>query len=369
MWFILEIILALSILSSVLTGIFYLIPAFNKSTDIASSQIKSINLKNALLNVYLDMTQAENSCGSSGSYGYASCPASPLPCNIISTNNGISFSYVLSQSLTNIMPSIESAFSQAGCSISIVNSYTVSVFCPSVTASNIDFCSNTNYINSYTFVNPDPSVMPSITFYTILQPSNPASPISPPYVVDYTPIYQYLQNISLSKFEQISSAMKNYVLQRRTSEVANSCTWNGSNWTGGMESSYDFYIPWILQAYTTTPNILCSSSPNPQVCSNSCTNITFPNPPYSLSTLLQNLGLSFTASGYYYTDGFGNSITINPLINATVVDVRPSYSYMNNCQTSGSSCPPFAGAIELANTSASCITQGIYYCYLQFTYP
>jgi len=53
MWFIIEIILALSILSTVLTGIYYLIPAFNRSTDIAKSQVKSINLKNALLNVYI----------------------------------------------------------------------------------------------------------------------------------------------------------------------------------------------------------------------------------------------------------------------------------------------------------------------------
>jgi hypothetical protein len=45
MWFIIEIILALSILSTVLTGIYYLIPAFNRSTDIAKSQVKSINLK------------------------------------------------------------------------------------------------------------------------------------------------------------------------------------------------------------------------------------------------------------------------------------------------------------------------------------
>lgn len=368
MWFIIEILLALSILSSVLTGIYYLIPAFNRSTSIAKTQINSINLKNALLNVYLDIAQAEQTCGVNGVYGYSACPSSPLPCNINYVNNGINFYYVLNANLNGIIPSIESAFSQAGCSYSL-NSYTIGIFCPSITASNIDFCSNSNYINSYTFVNPAPSIMPSITFYTILEPSNPASPLSAPYVVDYTPIYQYLQNISLSKFEQISSAMRNYVLQRRTSEIANSCTWNGSSWVGGMESSYDFYIPWILQAYTNTPNVLCQSVSNNQVCSNSCTNITFTTPPYQMSTLLQNIGLMSSTAGFYFTDGFGNSITINPLINASVVDNHPSFSYMLNCNNTGASCPPFAGAVMELNNSATCVNTGSPYCYLQFTYP
>lgn len=369
MWFIIEILLALSILSTVLTGIYYLIPAFNRSTDIAKSQIKSINLKNALLNVYMDIANAEQNCG-----GYSVCPATPLPCNISYTNGGLSFSYVVSPSL-NVTTPIQSAFNQAGCSVSVVNSNTISVFCPSITASNMDFCYNSNY-ESYTFVNPNPPTMPSITFYTILQPNNPASPLSAPYVVDYTPIYQYYQNQSLSKFEQIASAMKNYVLERRTSEIANSCTWNGSAWTGGMESSYDFYVPWILQACSSSPNSLCQSPPNPSVCSNSCTNISL-SQNCSITTLLTNVGLvtsmprySSTASSFYYVDGFGNSITIVPYANlqGTLADIHPSFSYMIQCQ-SGTNCPPFAGVIELSNISATCVGQVLPYCYLQFTYP
>ncbi|AEF19114.1 MULTISPECIES: hypothetical protein [unclassified Hydrogenobaculum] len=381
MWFIIEILLALSILSTVLTGIYYLIPAFNRSTDIAKSQVKSINLKNALLNIYMDIANAEQNCG-----GYSVCPATPLPCNISYTNGGLSFSYVVSQSLNVATPTslprfIQSSFNQAGCSVSVVNSNTISVFCPSVTASSIDFCSNSNY-ESYTFVNPNPPTMPSITFYTILQPNNPASPLSAPYVVDYTPIYQYYQNQSLSKFEQIASAMKNYVLERRTSEIANSCTWNGSDWTGGMESSYDFYVPWILQACSSSPNSLCQSPPNPSVCSNSCTNISL-SQNCSITTLLTNVGLvtsmprstsmprySSTASSFYYVDGFGNSITIVPYANlqGTLADIHPSSSYMTQCQ-SGTNCPPFAGVIELSNISATCVQAGEPYCYLQFTYP
>jgi len=362
MWFILEILLALSILSSVLTGIYYLIPAFNRSTDIAKSQIKTINLKNALLNVYMDIAQAEQSCG-----GYTTCPATVLPCNISYTNGGISFSYVVSQNL-NVSQPIESAFSQAGCSASVINSTTISIFCPSITASNIDFCSNANY-ESYTFVNPSPSPTPSITFYAILEPNNPASPLSAPYVVDYTPIYQYYQNQSMSKFEQIASAMKNYVLERRTSEIANSCTWNGSEWTGGMESSYDFYIPWILQACSNAPNVLCQSVPNQSVCSNSCTNITLTQT-CSISTLLTNVGLISSTASYYYVDGFGNSVTIIPYANlqGNLSDTHPSFSYMNECQ-SGTNCPPFAGVITLSYTNIPCISSGAPYCYLQFTYP
>ncbi|ACG57417.1 hypothetical protein HY04AAS1_0730 [Hydrogenobaculum sp. Y04AAS1] len=373
MWFIIEILLALSILSTVLTGIYYLIPAFNRSTDIAKSQVKSINLKNALLNVYMDIAGAEENCG-----GYSVCPATPLPCNISYTNGGISFSYVISQNL-NVATPIQSAFNQAGCSTTL-NSNTLSIFCPSFTASSIDFCSNSNY-ESYTFVNPDPP-MPSITFYTILQPNNPASPLSAPYVVDYTPIYQYYQNQSLSKFEQIASGMKNYVLERRTSEIANSCTWNGSDksatgyWTGGMESSYDFYIPWILQACSSSPNLLCQTQANQSVCSNSCTNISL-SQNCSITTLLTNVGLvtslprsSSTASSFYYVDGFGNSITIVPYANLqeTLADIHPSFSYMTLCQ-SGTNCPPFAGVITLSNTNVSCVQAGAPYCYLQFTYP
>jgi hypothetical protein len=369
MWFILEILLALSILSTVLSGIYYLIPSFNRSTDIAKSQVNSINLKNALLNVYMDVAGAEQNCG-----GYSVCPATPLPCNISYTNGGISFSYVISQSLNVATPTslpriIQSAFNQAGCSVSVVNSNTISVFCPSITASNMDFCSNSNYESSYTFVNPSPSPMPSITFYTILQASNPASPLSAPYVVDYTPIYQYYQNQSLSKFEQIASAMKNYVLQRRTSEIANSCTWNGSAWAGGMESSYDFYVPWILQACSNSPNLLCQSPPNQSVCSNSCTNISL-SQNCSITTLLTNVGLvSSTASSFYYVDGFGNSITIVPYENGTLSSANPSYAFLNNCKQSGTNCPPFAGVIELSNISATCVVQASPYCYLQFTYP
>mgnify|MGYP001626150989 CR=1 FL=1 len=363
MWFIIEILLALSILSTVLTGIYYLIPAFNRSTDVAKSQIKSISLKNALLNVYMDIAQAEQGCG------YASCPATPLPCNISYTNGGISFSYVVSQNLNTSLPQIiQSAFNQAGCSASIYST-TISIFCPSITASNIDFCSNPNY-ESYTFVNPSPPSIPSITFYTVLQANNPASPISAPYVVDYTPIYQYYQNQSISKFEQIASAMKNYVLQRRTSEIANSCTWNGSEWTGGMESSYDFYVPWILQACSNSPNLLCQSAPNPNVCSNSCTNISL-SQNCSITTLFQNIGLvSSTAPNFYYVDGFGNSLTIIPYANleGNLADIHPSFSYMNECQ-SGTNCPPFAGVITLSNTNVSCVQTGAPYCYLQFTYP
>jgi hypothetical protein len=234
----------------------------------------------------------------------------------------------------------------------------------------MDFCSNSNYESSYTFVNPSPSPIPSITFYTILQASNPASPLSAPYVVDYTPIYQYYQNQSLSKFEQIASAMKNYVLQRRTSEIANSCTWNGSDWTGGMESSYDFYVPWILQACSSSPNLLCQTQANQSVCSNSCTNISlYQN--CSITTLLTNVGLvSSTVSSFYYVDGFGNSITIVPYTNlqGTLSDTHPSSSYMTQCQ-SGTNCPPFAGVITLSNTNAACVQAGEPYCYLQFTYP
>jgi len=374
MWFIIEILLALSILSTVLTGIYYLIPAFNRSTEVAKSQVKSINLKNALLNVYMDIANAEQNCG-----GYSVCPATPLPCNISYTNGGISFSYVVSQNLNVATPTslpriIQSAFNQAGCSVSVVNSNTISVFCPSITASNMDFCSNSNY-ESYTFVNPNPPTMPSITFYTILQPNNPASPLSAPYVVDYTPIYQYYQNQSLSKFEQIADAMKNYVLQRRTSEIANSCTWNGSAWTGGMESSYDFYVPWILQACSSSPNSLCQSPPNPSVCSNSCTNISL-SQNCSITTLLTNVGLvtsmprsSSTASSFYYVDGFGNSITIVPYANGTLSSANPSYVFLNNCKQYGTNCPPFAGVITLSNTNAACVQAGEPYCYLQFTYP
>ena len=370
MWFIIEIILALSILSTVLTGIYYLIPAFNRSTDIAKSQVKSINLKNALLNVYIDIANAEQNCG-----GYSICPATPLPCNISYTNGGISFSYIVSQNLNVATPTslpriIQSAFSQAECSVSVINSNTISVFCPSITASNMDFCSNTANYESYTFVNPNPPTMPSITFYTILQPNNPASPLSAPYVVDYTPIYQYYQNQSLSKFEQIASAMKNYVLERRTSEIANSCTWNGSAWVGGMESSYDFYVPWILQACSSSPNLLCQTQANQSICSNSCTNISL-SQNCSITTLLTNVGLvSSTASSFYYVDGFGNSITIIPYANlqGTLADIHPSFSYMTLCQ-SGTNCPPFAGVIELSNISATCVQAGEPYCYLQFTYP
>ena len=365
MWFILEILLALSIMSTVLTGIYYLIPAFNRSTDVAKSQIKSINLKNALLNVYMDIAQAEQNCSSNGNYGYTACPATALPCNVSYTAGGISFSYVVSQNL-NIVSSIQSAFNQAGCSTSLINSTTISVFCPSITASNIDFCSNPNY-ESYTFVNPDPSSMPSITFYTILQPDNPASPLSAPYVVDYTPVYQYYQAQSISKFEQIASAMKNYVLQRRTSEIANSCTWNGSNWTGGMESSYDFYVPWILQACSSNPNVLCQTVPNPNACSNSCTNITLVQN-CSITTLLNNVSLT---NPYYYTDGFGNSITIIPYANlqGSLPDTHPSYAFMTSCSQNGSNCPPFAGVITLSYTSIPCVSSGAPYCYFQFTYP
>jgi hypothetical protein len=275
----------------------------------------------------------------------------------------------------NVTNAIQSTFSQAGCS-SNTNSNTISVFCPSITASNMDFCSNTANYESYTFVNPNPPTMPSITFYTILQPNNPASPLSAPYVVDYTPIYQYYQNQSLSKFEQIASAMKNYVLERRTSEIANSCTWNGSDksatgyWAGGMESSYDFYIPWILQACSSSPNLLCQTQTNPSVCSNSCTNISL-SQNCSITTLLTNVGLvSSTASSFYYVDGFGNSITIIPYANlqGTLADIHPSSSYMTQCQ-SGTNCPPFAGVIELSNISATCVGQALPYCYLQFTYP
>jgi len=382
MWFIIEILLALSILSTVLTGIYYLIPAFNRSTDIAKSQIKSINLKNALLNVYMDIANAEQNCG-----GYSVCPATPLPCNISYTNGGISFSYVVSPSLnvatpTSLPRDIQSAFNQAGCSTALNSNTIISVFCPSITASNMDFCSNTANYESYTFVNPSPSPIPSITFYTILQPNNPASPLSAPYVVDYTPIYQYYQNQSLSKFEQIASAMKNYVLQRRTSEIANSCTWNGSAWTGGMESSYDFYVPWILQACSNSPNLLCQTQANQSVCSNSCTNISL-SQNCSITTLLTNVGLvtsmprstsmpriSSTASSFYYVDGFGNSITIIPYANlqGTLADIHPSFSYMTQCQ-SGTNCPPFAGVITLSNTNVSCVQEVEPYCYLQFTYP
>jgi len=374
MWFILEILLALSILSTVLSGIYYLIPSFNRSTDIAKSQVNSINLKNALLNVYMDVAGAEQNCG-----GYSVCPATPLPCNISYTNGGISFSYVISQSLIsqnlNVATYIQSAFNQAGCSTALNSNTIISVFCPSITASNMDFCSNSNYESSYTFVNPSPSPMPSITFYTILQASNPASPLSAPYVVDYTPIYQYYQNQSLSKFEQIASAMKNYVLQRRTSEIANSCTWNGSAWAGGMESSYDFYVPWILQACSNYPNLLCQSPPNQSVCSNSCTNISL-SQNCSITTLLTNVGLvtsmpqsSSTASSFYYVDGFGNSITIVPYENGTLSSANPSYAFLNNCKQSGTNCPPFAGMITLSNTNIPCVQAGAPYCYLQFTYP
>ncbi len=362
MWFIIEILLSLSILSSVLAGIYYLIPAFSRSTDVAKSQTKAINLKNALLNVYMDIAQAEQTCG------YASCPATPLPCNISYTNGGISFSYVVSPSL-NITSQIQGAFAQAGCSVSLISS-TISIFCPSIKTSNIDFCSNTNY-ESYTFVNPNPNPIPSISFQVILQPDNPASPLSAPYIADYTPIYQYYQNQSISKFEQITSAMENYVLQRRTSEIANSCTWNGSDWVGGMESSYDFYIPWILQACTSTPNLLCSVSANAQVCSNSCTNITLaPSSQCNVNTLLSNLGLMSSTTSGYTADGFGNSITIIPFINGnSLPSQNPSYIYMQTCQSSGSFCPPFAGAITLSYTNLPCVSNATPYCYLQFTYP
>lgn len=369
MVFIIELLLAFMILSMLISGLTHVYDFFRSTTGLYTTKSNLINLDTAFKQSFYDINSTilnNSNCQS----GLISCPSTFLPCSLTVSNSSLYFSYTIS---STIMPYVKNdlltLFSSAGCYLVSSQSNLLSFSCQgyigvSTNALNNDFCSDTNY-SSLTYLNPVPIEYPQIYLTALIKNiSSNSFPISITYTVDLSNEYSYFQNISLNHFITIANALKNYETQRRITELNNSCTAiNPSSYIGGLDSSYDFYVPWVLQICGSLSQINYSCTYSGTDYCPYCQNITFNS--CTTSTVLSNLGLS----SVYSMDGFSNPLIIYPLYPTLSSQSIPSNTFMLGCQNGNGICPPFHGLIKLANSSLSCVNNNSPYCSYQIVYP
>lgn len=173
--------------------------------------------------------------------------------------------------------------------------------------------------------------------------------------ISFQDIYSNRLEQNKALFLQIAETLKEYHLRRRIEEANNTCRLGG-----GLHSTDDTYIPWVMQGYTADINALCNTSTD-TVCS--CTNITWDT--VNQANRATQIGLInvLSGGGIKLVDYFGNQINVFAIVDETDVPYNPP-----NPAPAYTDKPPYTGLIRLDNTFP-CTTGKQEFCYLKFVYP
>jgi len=258
MYFLIELILALSIVSILFTGFIeiYKQSRFDESRILSKNKI--LNFETAIKESFnLITNHIRDNCNDG--YDTATCQdTTPIP-SISNNQDDITLTYTLNSSLNNratLSSQIQSLYQKAGCSFNDDGSL-ITIGCKDI-----------NLVSS---VVPssilDLDVIPTFSFRYAFPSKDSSQKIWLDKTVSFADVYRVKFALNENLFNQIAQALKEYHLRRRIEEANNPCI-NG----GGLHSTDDVYIPWIMQGYTANPNALCNTSTD-TTCS--CTNITW----------------------------------------------------------------------------------------------
>lgn len=345
MYFLVELLLALSVLSVLFTGYMeiYKENRFNEERVSAKNRISDFG--NALKESFNLITNHIREKCSEG-YDTISCQnTTPFP-SISNNGDDLTIVYTLNSSLLDralLSSGIETLYKKAGCSFNDDGSL--------ITIN----CRNINLVN-YTAPSKvlDLDVIPSYNFRYAFSSKDSVNKIWLDYTVDFTDIYNVKRSLNENLFNQIADALREYNLRRRTEEANNPCV-NG----GGLHSTDDVYIAWVMQGYTANPNALCNTS---TAISCSCSNITWSSINQANRTSQNTLISNVSGSAIKLVDYFGNKIEVFAVVDSTDAPFTPP-----NPAPNYSNKPPYTGLIRL-NSTFNCTANKSSFCYKKFIY-
>ena len=327
MWLIMEVLLAMSLVSYILS---YVIPLYNAQEQIREDkkiESRFENFKQGMEDIfYLIRDESVSQCG-----GYINACAGTVPFPSMTNDANGELLVIYSIPLTfptraSLVGKIDSVMRAGGCEN--INSSPLTYRCSDYRAS-----------VSVSVPTLDPFSPPVYNLYIVKQ--GKSGKILVGKTIDLTSFFNYLVSETKKEHDNIAYTLREYHLRRRIEEANNVCTAGG-----GLNSSDDIYIPWVMQAYTPNPNALCNTSAPPNC---SCANIDWSTvnqitdhinlAPYN--TGYPNDAFGFKVCVYALTDSAGNPVTPpNPQPNYTM---RPPYKgkVFSTDQANCSSAPSF----------------------------
>jgi len=334
-----ELVLALSILTLLLSPIWYWYNAWETRREILYSQERIKNFQRVFddaFNLIVDHVRVKCLEG----FQDSSCLNTlPYPSSITNSGTNLVVEYSIDGTLPDrneLVTKLSTRFKAVDCNLSLNSGSIVRFSCP-----------NVNLISAYTI---------------------PLTSLDNPFPLDFRmfrsngttkdfsvgiPSYERRKVLNEELFREIANALKEYHLRRRIEEASNPCQPNG-----GLNSQDDIYIPWVMQAYTTDINALCSTSTS---TSCSCSNIDWSSADQSdevqMRAMLQRLGWNT------FVDYFGNKIIVH-----AIVDTLDSPFTPPNPQPNYSLKPPYFGLIKL-DLNHSCVANREPHCFYKFAYP
>lgn len=335
-----ELVLALSILTLLLSPVWYWYNAWETKREILYSKERIKNFQKVFddaFNLIIDHVRVKCLWG----FQDASCLNTlPYPSNITNNGTNLIVEYSIDTNLpdrSELVNSIFARFKTIDCNLSLNSGSTVRFLCP-----------NVNVVSSYTI--PLTSLDNPFPLEFRMFRSNGTFK---DFVVDI-PSYERRKVLNEELFKEIANALKEYHLRRRIEEASNPCQPNG-----GLNSQDDIYIPWIMQAYTSNLNALCNTS---TTTSCSCTNITWNTVNQDDDTQMVYL-LNATLGLPFYAGYLGNKLKVYAIVDSSDNPFTPP-----NPQPNYPLKPPYFGLIKL-DINHPCVTNKEPHCYYKFAYP
>ena len=339
MGLVLELLMVLSLLSLLLTPVWYLYNAFETKREISYERERIVNLQRAFENSFSGIIDHVRNVCADGFQDTSCRNTLPYPVSVSNSGKDLVLIYSLDTNLPNrdrLRNYVVSLFSQADCRVS------------GESANFLNFiCRNLNIVSTYavpatSLDNPFPITVRAFR----------TNGTEKDYQISITE-YEARKARNRVLFEEIANAMKEYHLRRRIEEAYNPCQPNG-----GLHSQDDIYIPWIMQAYTSSPNELCNTSTS---TSCSCTNINWSFVDQTLDTY--KLALSANLGITKLVDYFGNKLDVY-----AIVDTNDNPFTPPNPQENYPLKPPYFGLIQI-HINHTCKTNKEDHCYYKFVYP
>jgi len=334
-----EVVLALSLITLLLSPIWYWYNAWETRREIMYSQERIKNFQKIFddtFNLIIDYVRVNCLDG----FQDGSCLNTlPYPSSMTNDGNNLIVEYSIDVNLPNrekLVNEVTYFFSKADCKQTLNSGSSVRFLCPDI-----------NLISSYTIPITSLDKPFPLSFRVIRKNGT--------YKDFQVDIHSFERRKVLNEelFREISNLLKEYHLRRRVEEASNICRPNG-----GLNSQDDIYIPWVMQAYTSNPNALCNTSTS---TSCSCSNIDWSSVDQSddvqMRAMLQRLGWNT------YVDYFGNKIVVY-----AIVDTLDSPFTPPNPQPNYPLKPPYFGIIKIS-LNHECVSNREPHCFYKFVYP
>ena len=310
MWVLIEVILAVGVISAMLSYILPLYESYKMDKDNAIVEQQFNNFKKSIEEIFTIIRDtAVSSCG-----GYVGGCAGTVPLPSVansSSGNSMEVSY-----------SIPATFPSRATLVSRIEAVMLNAGCTKKTDNPLVFDCGNFRANSAVSASLNPTNFPVYDVGWIKRVARGDVLVSETIDLNTT-LRQTLMSRTQKIYDDVAYALKEYHLRRRIEEADNPCRAGG-----GLHSADDIYIPWVMQSYTSNVNALCNTS-TASVCS--CNNInwsgvnqrtSYPRiPPFNGRGM--NDAFGFKVCVYALIDSSGNPLSApNPQAGYTL---RPPY--------------------------------------------